>query len=82
MSAIESLDRTTPGDSGGELSRILALQRDAFVADGFPSAEIRRHRIDRLVALMLDNADALVDALVRDFGSKSMSLMARILCAA
>ncbi|NLU64122.1 aldehyde dehydrogenase family protein [Rhodococcus sp. HNM0563] len=71
MSTIESLDRTTPGDSGGGLPRILALQRDAFIADGFPSAEIRRHRIDRLVALMLDNADALVDALVRDFGSKS-----------
>ncbi|MFD6856259.1 aldehyde dehydrogenase family protein [Rhodococcus sp. NPDC060090] len=71
MSTVENLGVTTPNGTGEELSRILELQRRAFLADGFPSVETRRHRIDRLVALMLDNADALVDALVRDFGSKS-----------
>ncbi|MGN5237323.1 aldehyde dehydrogenase family protein [Rhodococcus sp. SJ-3] len=71
MSTVENLDVTTQHESGAELSRILELQRSAFLADGFPSARTRRGRIDRLVALMVDNADEFVGALIRDFGSKS-----------
>ena len=37
-------------------------QRQAFVADGPPSVDVRRDRIDRLLALVLDNTDAFVDA--------------------
>ncbi|MGW0179905.1 coniferyl aldehyde dehydrogenase [Nocardia sp. NPDC003345] len=50
---------------------ILAGQRQAFLRDGPPSAVVRRDRIDRLVAMVLDNTDAYVDALVADFGTRS-----------
>ncbi|CAN5688752.1 aldehyde dehydrogenase family protein [soil metagenome] len=55
----------------GELATVLALQRAAFRADGPPSAETRCHRIDRLMALLLDNADAFLDAMAADFGTRS-----------
>ncbi|MET0704534.1 MAG: aldehyde dehydrogenase family protein, partial [Mycobacterium sp.] len=50
---------------------MLALQRRAFVADGPPSADLRRNRIDRLLALLLDNTDAFVAAMAADFGTRS-----------
>ncbi|WP_026342939.1 aldehyde dehydrogenase family protein [Nocardia sp. BMG111209] len=50
---------------------MLELQRAAFRREGPPSAEVRRDRIDRLVAMVLDNADDYVEALVRDFGTRS-----------
>ncbi len=50
---------------------ILALQRRAFVADGPPGVELRRDRIDRLLALLLENTDAFVAAMAADFGTRS-----------
>jgi coniferyl-aldehyde dehydrogenase len=50
---------------------ILALQRRAFVSDGPSSAEVRCNRIDRLLALLLDNTDAFVAAMAADFGTRS-----------
>jgi coniferyl-aldehyde dehydrogenase len=46
-------------------------QRRAFLAAGPPSVAVRRHRIDRLLALVLDNTDAFVDAMAVDFGTRS-----------
>ena len=54
-----------------ELRAILDRQRQAFVADGPPSVDVRRNRIDRLLALVLDNTDAFVDAMAADFGTRS-----------
>jgi coniferyl-aldehyde dehydrogenase len=54
-----------------ELRAIMDRQRQAFVADGPPSADVRRNRIDRLLALVLDNTDAFVDAMAADFGTRS-----------
>ncbi|WP_024440432.1 aldehyde dehydrogenase family protein [Mycobacterium sp. UM_WGJ] len=50
---------------------MLETQRRSFVADGPPDAAVRRNRIDRLVALVLDNTDVLVDAMAQDFGTRS-----------
>jgi coniferyl-aldehyde dehydrogenase len=50
---------------------ILTLQRQAFVADGPPGADVRRNRIDRLLALLLDNTEAFVAAMSADFGTRS-----------
>jgi coniferyl-aldehyde dehydrogenase len=50
---------------------VLDRQRRAFIADGPPDAATRRHRIDRLLALVLDNTDAFVDAMAADFGTRS-----------
>ncbi|MCX5045356.1 coniferyl aldehyde dehydrogenase [Aldersonia sp. NBC_00410] len=54
-----------------ELRAVLELQRESFLRAGPPDVALRRNRIDRLLALVLDNTDAFVDALVADFGSKS-----------
>lgn len=71
----------TPADTGAgrsagdstpaELGAILDLQRAAFYRDGPPSAAVRRDRIDRLLALVLDNIDDFADAMSGDFGTRS-----------
>ena len=53
------------------LGAILHRQRQAFLRDGPPSVDVRRNRIDRLMALVLDNTDAFVDAMAADFGTRS-----------
>ncbi len=50
---------------------LLEDQRRAFIAAGPPSVALRRNRIDRLLALVLDNTDAFVDAMATDFGTRS-----------
>lgn len=72
------------GAVGGQTDAIRAIlerQRRAFLADGPPSASLRRDRIDRLLALVLDNADAFVDAMAADYGTrpKTGSLFTEIL---
>lgn len=52
------------------MSAILESQRAAFTADGPADAALRRNRIDRLLALVLDNADDFVEAMARDFGTR------------
>lgn len=52
---------------------ILTRQRAAFLGDGPPDAAIRRDRIDRLLAMVLDNTDDFVDATAADYGSRSKS---------
>ncbi|MUL68060.1 coniferyl aldehyde dehydrogenase [Mycobacterium sp. CBMA 234] len=56
-----------------ELRAILDRQRQAFLADGFPGPAVRRGRIDRLVALVLDNADAFAEAMAADYGTRAKS---------
>jgi coniferyl-aldehyde dehydrogenase len=46
------------------------VQRRAFLAEGPPPARVRRDRLDRLVSLMVDNADAIAAAVDADFGSR------------
>jgi coniferyl-aldehyde dehydrogenase len=63
------------------LRAILDRQRDAYMADGPPSVALRRNRIDRLLALVLDNADEFIDAMQADFGTrpKTGSLFTEVL---
>lgn len=50
---------------------MLERQRQAFAAEGPPSAAVRRNRIDRLMALLLDNSDAFIEAMATDYGTRS-----------
>lgn len=56
-----------------EMRAVLDRQRRAFLDDGPPDVAVRRNRIDRLLALVLDNTDAFVDAMAADFGTRSRS---------
>jgi coniferyl-aldehyde dehydrogenase len=68
-------------DETDTLRTILERQRQAFVAEGPPSVAVRRNRIDRLLALVLDNADEFVGAMEADFGTrpKTGSLFTEVL---
>lgn len=53
------------------MNALLARQKAAHLRDGAPSAEQRIQRIDRAIALLIDNAKAIEDALIADFGARS-----------
>ncbi|HET9875625.1 MAG TPA: aldehyde dehydrogenase family protein, partial [Mycobacterium sp.] len=59
---------------------MLGRQRQSFLDDGPPGVTARRNRIDRLMALVLDNTDAFVEAMAADFGtrSKAASLLTEV----
>jgi len=71
MSAVSTTEERLAAPEHHDLRAILASQRQAFIDDGPPSVEVRCHRIDRLLALVLDNTDAFVDAMGADFGTRS-----------
>lgn len=50
---------------------MLDRQRQSFLAEGPPTAAARRNRIDRLMALLLDNSDAFIGAMAADYGTRS-----------
>ncbi|MCV7191285.1 aldehyde dehydrogenase family protein [Mycolicibacterium brumae] len=56
--------------SPAELQRLLDAQRAAQAADPIPSAQVRRDRINRFIAAVLEHADELTAALDADFGSR------------
>lgn len=59
-----------PGRGQAPMSAVLQAQRAAFMVDGPADAALRRNRIDRLLALVLDNADDFADAMSHDFGTR------------
>src|SRR5208283_3837298 len=71
MSTLEERADSTAEQQRAVLGAILERQRRAFTDDGPPSVDVRRNRIDRLMALVLDNTDAFVDAMATDFGTRS-----------
>ncbi len=70
MSAAEQMPELpeTPED---EIRRLVELQKKAHIADGPMSAERRIDLIDRTIALLVENGDAMVAALMADFGNRS-----------
>jgi coniferyl-aldehyde dehydrogenase len=67
---VESSATTTPDAPSSALRALLDAQRSDFREAGFPSAEIRRDRIDRLILLLTENADEFSAALNADFGNR------------
>lgn len=53
------------------MNALLAQQKAAHLRDGAPSAATRIARIDRAIALLIDNRRAIEDALNQDFGARS-----------
>ena len=64
-----------------EIASVIERQRAAFLREGPPALDVRRHRMDRLAALTFDNAEELADAIGRDFGNRpsSTSLLCEVL---
>ena len=53
------------------LRSLLNRQRTAFMAEGAPTYETRIDRMNRLIALIVDNQDKIVSALNADYGHRS-----------
>ena len=67
---------TTPlgspaAEAVANLARLHALQRAAFTRERYPSLEIRRDRLERLLSLTREHEDAIVEAIAADFGGRS-----------
>jgi coniferyl-aldehyde dehydrogenase len=52
------------------MQAVLEKQKAAHLRDGAPTAEKRIERIDRCIALLIDNRKAIEDALNEDFGNR------------
>ena len=70
MSAIDERVESAADPVGADLRAILDRQRLSFSDEGPPSVAVRRNRIDRLLALVLDNTDDFVEAIAADFGAR------------
>jgi coniferyl-aldehyde dehydrogenase len=68
---MSTLDEPAVEPRRAALGAILDRQRRAFMDEGPPGVAVRRNRIDRLMALVLDNTDAFVEAMATDFGTRS-----------
>lgn len=65
------IDEATEGDVAAAMRATLDRQRADYLAEGFPSAELRIERLDRLARLIKENQDAIADAVIADYGSRS-----------
>jgi len=54
-----------------QLATTLARMKQVHLDEGPASLELRRDRLDRAIALLLDNREALVEAVSADFGNRS-----------
>ncbi len=54
-----------------EAQRIFNLQRAAYLRHPYPSIEERRANLDTLERILIDNADAIADAINADFGHRA-----------
>ena len=52
------------------MQAVLERQKAAHLRDGPPSAELRIDRLNRCIRIIVDHADAIAEALNRDFGNR------------
>lgn len=62
---------TPKGSASADLLAVLDNQRSAFRREGPVALETRIDRIDRCIALLVDNQDAICEAVDKDFGCRS-----------
>lgn len=63
--------QSTTRDIQAQLSHALATQRESFAQAPYPSFRTRVERLDKLHNAILDNKDALIEAVNEDFGNRS-----------
>ena len=60
-----------PETPEADIRRLVEQQKKAHIVEGPMTAERRIELIDRCIAILVDNKDAIVDALNADFGNRS-----------
>ncbi|MBT8450575.1 MAG: coniferyl aldehyde dehydrogenase, partial [Deltaproteobacteria bacterium] len=53
-----------------EAQRVYTLQREAYLRDPYPSLQERRARLNAVERILLENTDAIVEAISQDFGHR------------
>lgn len=53
------------------IAHVLHKQREAFLKEGAPSADQRCEMMDRLIGLLVDFEDEIIDTVAEDFGHRS-----------
>jgi coniferyl-aldehyde dehydrogenase len=54
-----------------EAQRIFKLQREAYLRQPYPGLEERQERLRKVERILVDNADAIAEAINADFGHRS-----------
>jgi coniferyl-aldehyde dehydrogenase len=69
---VDGEDTQVPQNVGSiDLDRVFALQRAAYLATPFPSESLRCDRLQRLMAIIKENQNAIAEAIRMDFGNRS-----------
>ncbi|MEQ8745210.1 coniferyl aldehyde dehydrogenase [Pyruvatibacter sp.] len=72
MSAVEQTPDTSNTDAVSDgIRAILDAQKKAHITEGPASVKRRKDWIDRSIALLVDNKDEIVEALMADFGNRA-----------
>ncbi len=71
MTDLSVLIAANPPAVIARMREVLQRQQAAFRADGVPSASLRIDRIDRVIALLLDNQQRICDAMAEDYSWRS-----------
>ena len=53
-----------------EAQRVFKLQREAYLREPYPSLQERKARLDALERILLENVNAIVEAIAQDFGHR------------
>lgn len=63
-----------------EAQRVFTLQREAYLAHPYPSLEERKESLRKLDRILVENADAIAEAINADFGHRAIeeTLMAEV----
>src|SRR5579859_3926832 len=71
VAIVQSQSTTTEEDAGAiaELQEIVARQREAFLADPFPSLEERQALLGALAGMLIGHREQIEEALSSDFGT-------------
>jgi len=56
------------------LKNVFDRQKEAFIAEGDPSLDLRMDRIDRAINLLRTNGRAICEAIQFDFGCRSIGM--------
>ena len=59
-------------DTGSEAQRILQMQRQAYFDNPYPSYEERRANLLKLEQILVDNQQAIAEAISKDFGNRAI----------
>ena len=55
-----------------DMCLLLTKQKEAWLANGIPDRTTRIERMDRLIALLVDNKDEIAATLSQDYGGRSI----------